>query len=178
LRLLKRGMTGKDLTFAIAALLLACYLFFFEDKNPLSASSEVRIITGFPEIVDGDSIKIKGERIRLVGIDAPEMGQYCQDAAKKRYPCGWLAKQHLEDLVQNRLVTCRWQELDRYDRILGVCQAGDDNLNQLMVEDGWAFSYYSSAYDYEQRLARDQKKGMWVWRVQQPQKWRREHPRP
>jgi len=103
------------------------------------------------------------------------MRQYCQSANTENIPCGILAKQHLEQLVQDRPVTCRWQELDRYDRILGHCQAGDDDLNRLMVENGWAFSYYSSAYDHEQKLARNQKRGMWVWKMQQPQNWRREN---
>jgi len=50
-------------------------------------------------------------------------------------------------------------------------------LNRLMVEHGWAVSYYSSAYDQEQKIARRQKIGMWRWKVQQPQQWRRENPR-
>jgi len=161
----------------IGIVILALYLVFFEDDNPLTASGEIKTISGWPEIVDGDSIKINGERIRLVGIDAPEMEQYCQDGDNDRIPCGVFAKQHLEKLIQNRLVTCRWQERDRYNRILGACQADRDNLNRLMVENGWAVSYYSSAYDNEQKLASFQKKGMWAWKMQQPQQWRREHPR-
>jgi len=177
LRLPKRRLRPLDVASAVGIFLLTCYLAFFEENEPLKPTGEVQTLSGWPEIVDGDSIKIKGVRVRLVGIDAPEMGQYCLDDAKKRHPCGIFAKKHLEKLIQNRPVTCRWQELDRYDRILGLCQAGDDNLNRLMVENGWAFSYYSSAYDNEQKLARSQKIGMWVWRVQQPQKWRRDHPR-
>jgi len=161
----------------IGVILLACYLAFFEENTPLKSNGEVQILSGWPEIIDGDSITIKGERIRLVGIDAPEIRQYCQDATNNPIPCGLFAKKHLEYLIQNRTVSCRWQTRDRYDRILGDCQADNDNLNRLMVENGWAFSYYSSAYDNEQKLARLKKRGMWGWKVQQPQQWRRENPR-
>ena len=37
-------------------------------------------ITGKPRVIDGDTIEIAGERIRLHGIDAPESKQTCTDA--------------------------------------------------------------------------------------------------
>jgi len=171
----KRRLTPFDVASAVGIILLGLYLAFFEEDTPLDLAHEVQIISGRAEIVDGDSLTINGERIRLAGIDAPEMRQFCQDEASGDMPCGRLAKQHLEELVHNRPVTCRWQTRDRYDRILGICQAGNDDLNRLMVEDGWALSYYSSAYNNEQKLARNKKRGMWRWKVQQPQQWRREH---
>jgi len=172
----KHRLKRLDVISLIGIILLALYLGFVDEEEPLLIfADETRTISGWAEVTDGDSLKIKGERIRLVGIDAPEMAQYCLDKAKNRQPCGILAKQHLQSLIQNRSVTCRWQERDRYDRILGICQAGNDDLNRLMVENGWAFSYYTSVYNHEQKLARSQKKGMWGWQVQQPQKWRQEN---
>jgi len=177
LSLSKSRLKRLDGVTLIGIALLALYLAWVEDEALVAPTGEVQILSGYAEITDGDSIKIKGERIRLVGIDAPETAQTCQDEHKKHHPCGRLATQHLVSLIKNRPVTCRWHERDRYNRILGACQAGNDDLNRLMVENGWAVSYYSSAYDNEQKLARRQKRGMWIWRVQQPQQWRREHPR-
>ncbi len=36
-------------------------------------------VTGKPRVVDGDTIEVAGERIRLHGIDAPEAKQTCAD---------------------------------------------------------------------------------------------------
>ena len=44
------------------------------------ASEASADITGKPRIIDGDTIEIAGERIRLHGIDAPESKQTCTDA--------------------------------------------------------------------------------------------------
>jgi len=177
LSLSKRRLKRLDMVSLIAILLLALYLGLVEDDSALMPNGEVNTLSGRAEITDGDSIKIKGERIRLVGIDAPETAQTCLDEQKKDHPCGRLATQYLASLINNRPVTCRWHERDRYNRILGACQADNDDLNKLMVENGWAVSYYSSAYANEQKLARRQKRGMWIWRVKPPQQWRRENPR-
>jgi hypothetical protein len=54
--------------------------------SPATAQS----ISGVAEVVDGDTISIRGrsERIRLYGVDTSEGQQICEDAAGKRYLCG------------------------------------------------------------------------------------------
>ena len=51
-----------------------------------SASSAADLI-GQASIIDGDTIEIHGQRVRLFGIDAPEHDQLCE-AAGSRYRCG------------------------------------------------------------------------------------------
>ena len=70
-------------------------------------SQEIKIITGSAIVTDGDSIKINNNRIRLVGIDAPEINQKC--IAKEyggEYPCGKWSKSALENFVEESYVTC------------------------------------------------------------------------
>src|SRR5258705_3346383 len=60
---------------------------------------ETRKIAGDAIVNDGDSITLKGERIRLRGIDAPEYNQTCLKAGTS-YPCGRRSRQALADLAK------------------------------------------------------------------------------
>ena len=70
-------------------------------------------ITGKPRVVDGDTIHINQTKIRLHGIDAPEMKHTCRTRKGKEKVCGVLAKQALERLVRGQDVTCKGDTRDR-----------------------------------------------------------------
>ncbi|MEQ9571373.1 MAG: thermonuclease family protein, partial [Nitratireductor sp.] len=60
---------------------------------------------GLASVGDGDSLTLAGRRIRLVGIDAPELQQSCRrDGAD--YACGRTARETLRALVGQRAVVC------------------------------------------------------------------------
>ena len=59
-------------------------------------------ISGLPRIIDGDTIAISGERIRLHGIDAPETSQSCLDVGGKRWDCGRQSTSVLTSLIAGR----------------------------------------------------------------------------
>ena len=86
---------------------------------PMSAAQAD--ITGKPRVVDGDTIHINQTKIRLHGIDAPEMKQTCRTSKGKEQMCGVLAKQALEKLVRGQDVTCKGDTRDRYKRLIAVC---------------------------------------------------------
>ncbi|WP_455475363.1 thermonuclease family protein [Bartonella sp. B17] len=131
-------------------------------------------IKGNASVIDGDSIVIHSVIIRLIGIDAPELHQFCGDT-RKQYPCGLEAKKYLKQLIANQLITCYWNKKDKYHRILATCKTKKiDNINAMMVRNGWAISYYN--YPKEEQEARRKKKGIWQSNFQQPQKWRKTHP--
>lgn len=131
-------------------------------------------ITGKPRVIDGDTIEIAGERIRLHGIDAPEMKQICKNQKGKDIPCGQLAKQALEKLVQGQDVICKGDTRDRYKRLLGVCYVWPFNINEQMVTDGWALAYrkYSRDYVKAETFAKARREGMWCGEFMPPWEWR------
>lgn len=127
---------------------------------------------GTPRVGDGDSLTIGGERIRLVGIDAPELRQSCLREGTE-YACGERAREALVDLVAGRTVVCEARERDRYGRLLATCRAGDTNLNRAMVEAGWAVAY--GDYGREEALAKEAGRGLWAGSFDPPSQWRRMH---
>ena len=77
-------------------------------------------ITGVPTVTDGDTLQIRGIKVRLYGVDAPESSQQCLRNSKV-YGCGREAAFALADLVRNRNVTCLRKDTDRYGRLVGAC---------------------------------------------------------
>lgn len=131
-----------------------------------------QMLAGNARVVDGDSIVIGGERVRLAGIDAPELAQTCMRDGTG-YACGRDARMALECLVAGGEVSCRHHERDRYGRVLGYCAAGGVDLNREMVRSGWAIAY--GDFDGAEREARQASRGIWAGAFDSPQEWRRQH---
>jgi endonuclease YncB( thermonuclease family) len=131
-------------------------------------------IIGPAKVIDGDTIKIRGARIRLHGIDAPESAQVCR-ANDKAYRCGTSATQALARRIGNRSVSCDERDRDRYGRIVAVCRAGDEDLNGWLVSEGLALAYrrYSTDYVDQEQTAREAKRGLWRGEFVKPWRWRK-----
>jgi len=132
------------------------------------------ILAGLASVIDGDTIEIKGQRIRLHGIDAPESRQSCKKG-KKSYRCGENATLALSRVIGSSAVQCEQRDIDRYRRIVAVCRVGKINLNRWMVRHGWAVAYRRYSLDYldEEKLAKSSKSGLWAGRFIAPSRWRR-----
>lgn len=117
----------------------------------------------FPQIVDGDTLKLDGTTYRINRIDAPEYGQKCRESGKGTWPCGKESVAKLEALVASGGLSCKPLEDDQFGRKVADCFAGDVNLGQAMVRAGyaWAFVRYSDKYVVEEQLARSEKIGIW-----------------
>lgn len=129
-------------------------------------------LEGPVRIVDGDSLVMHDIRIRLRGIDAPELAQTCSHGGTS-YPCGREAQAALARLVSGRPVICQTHGNDRYGRILARCMVGTTELNREMVQAGWALAY--GDYSAEERAARQARQGLWRGEFMRPQDWRRNH---
>ena len=129
-------------------------------------------LQGRARVVDGDSLEINGERVRLQGIDAPEYRQTCSNSGAE-IACGRQARDHLRQLVGGREVECLPFGTDRYDRTLAECSAGGISLNETMVRDGWAVAFGN--HHLLEAEARREKRGMWAFRFEEPSDWRKDH---
>jgi endonuclease YncB( thermonuclease family) len=130
------------------------------------------VLTGFATVVDGDTLHLDGERIRISGIDAPELHQSCERQGRP-YACGEVAKQALDDMLGGRPLTCRSSGRDRYNRRLATCEAGGIDIGAAMVSRGYAVAY--GHYSSEEAAARRQKLELWSGSFERPSEWRKEH---
>lgn len=130
-------------------------------------------LIGRASVIDGDTIEIHGQRIRLSGIDAPESAQQCE-ANGVDYRCGQKAAFALSDFLLGRIVDCQQTGRDRYLRIIAKCSANGVDVGDWMVSHGWAIAYrkYSSEYIATENDARDRKAGIWSGTFMNPDQWR------
>lgn len=141
-----------------------------------SRSGAQELIVGRPSVIDGDTLDIRGTRIRLSGVDAPESDQLCEDAAGGSYRCGKTSAFALADWIGARNVSCASEGQDQYGRTLARCRLGGADVGDWMVRHGHAVDYrrYSrGAYAAAEREARDGRRGVWAGRFTLPADWRR-----
>lgn len=125
-----------------------------------SAAMEV---TGSARVIDGDTLQLAGQKVRLFGIDAPELDQVC-DRGGRRWACGDAARAALVQIIGGRRLTCTVQDIDRYGRNVATCLAGGDDVAALMVRQGLALAYrrYSGRYVNAEAAARADRIGLWT----------------
>lgn len=129
---------------------------------------------GVADIIDGDTIKIHGQTVRLEGIDTPEPKQTCVGEGGKQVACGGMASSALGRVIGGQSVNCEVMGRDGFDRILGECSVNGESINAHMVREGWALAFvkYSRRFVSEEEQARAAKVGIWQWQFEKPWDWR------
>ena len=122
------------------------------------AEPRVRIL---PETIDGSTLSIfdgdtvvlpGGDRIRLLGIDAPET---FDARCERELMLGLRVRQRLAELLQGQAVTIERQFKDRFGRSLATIRLADDrDVGDVLVEEGLAVAYRPGRAASEERLAR------------------------
>jgi micrococcal nuclease len=142
------------------------------EKTPLQTNeSEKQTIKGdkakVTRVIDGDTIEIEtGEKVRYIGIDAPET-----NSPSKPIQCfGAQSKEKNKELVLGKEVILEKDvsEKDKYRRLLRYVWVDDILINELLVREGYAQSStyppdvkYQEKFLEAQRKAREENKGLW-----------------
>lgn len=132
------------------------YILLFTTFNCLSTQTKVI------RIIDGDTFETEsGEKVRLIGINAPEISDFY----------GLEAKRYLKKIVHNKVVDLQTDNIsnnkDRYQRLLRYVIIDGIDVNKKMVSDGFAFAYLkykfskSDLYQNAQIQAREMNLGIW-----------------
>lgn len=128
-------------------------------------------VRGAAKPIDGDSLFVGRDEVRLKGIDAPEGRQTCTREGAP-WDCGNAARDALRRLIGNDAVSCRVAERDKHGRLLAYCTAGGRDLNSGMVSSGFAVAY--GGFEREQGEARRGRRGVWAGEFENPRDWRHE----
>lgn len=125
---------------------------------------------------DGDSFRMGETRIRILGVDAPELAQQCDTAQGEQWPCGRVARDRMAALLASAPVDCQPDGTDQYGRVLASCSVQGRDLGATMVEEGLAIS--SGDYWREEAEAKKHGRGIWVGGFDTPRQWRQDNARP
>ena len=137
------------------SLILSSFLTIILFTFSSSFSSATNIAKGKAIIIDGDTIKIKNEKIRFGGIDTPERNQTGHEFSKKK----------LKEKIARNIVTCvREKNKDYWGRTVAECFVNGESISSFMVKNGYACDYvkYSKKkYAKDEEDAKTKKLGIW-----------------
>ncbi len=130
--------------------------------------------SGTIRVIDGDTLDVGDVRVRLHGIDAPEVGQTCQDARGRAWDCGTWASREVRARYQNAVANCDPVDRDAYGRVVAVCNVAGRDMGRLLVKDGvaTAFRKYSMAYDRDEQAAAAKGLGLHAGTFERPDAYR------
>lgn len=171
---------------AVLLFLLLAIIYVIQDKNLPVRQYDAETFVPTIKVHDGDTVSViihtKKEKVRLIGIDAPEIGQR---------PWGNKAKKYLETLLRSSEWKVRLEfdvdKRDKYGRFLAYAWTEKgEMINLLMVKSGQAVLYtippnikYSEELREAQKEARDMSLGIWSENglEERPSDYRKKHPR-
>ncbi|ELX2336634.1 thermonuclease family protein [Campylobacter upsaliensis] len=176
--LLKKILKAKKLSLSLVIIIIVLAISSFNQSFTtfLAQKNIEKELTGkVSKVIDGDTIELLAKtskenpynhiaklKIRLYGIDAPELKQAYGKEAKEL-----VLKQEVSLIIENK---------DKYDRFVGTLFLKGQDINKEMVKNGYAHAYesFSKKYLAEQADAKMFKLGLWQdERVMSPSEFRR-----
>lgn len=136
---------------------------------------------GSARVVDGDTLYVGGEKVRLFAVDAPEKGQSCSRADGRPYACGEASASALSEHLKGGTVRCEVRSRDQYGRNVAACKlvgaaspapvrqqqqqqsTSSNDIGNWLVSNGLAVAYKQYGKDYvaSEQVAAAQRRGIW-----------------
>ena len=93
------------------------------------------------------------------------------------YLCGDISTNRLKKNINNKFITCRYNNKDRYKRFIAECFKDKININAWMVRNGYAVAYrkYSKKFIADEVIAKKNKSGLWNGTFDMPWEWRKKN---
>lgn len=134
------------------------------------ASPAAADVTGSVRVVDGDTLRVGSETVRLHGIDAPEVKQTCKDPQGNIWTCGKRVRELAAARYHRQVANCEEIDRDRYGRMVAKCTVGGEDVGGWLVSQGLAFAFrkYSMDYDLIEKQAAVANRGLHGHEVQNP----------
>jgi|DewCreStandDraft_4_1066084.scaffolds.fasta_scaffold00167_6 micrococcal nuclease len=151
--------------FAVFALLIGS-LIYQKLKNP-PATSILKDQAKVSQVTDGDTIILAdGKKIRLIGIDAPEINFQIEESE-----CfATQAANLLKELIEGQIVSLEKdkENMDRYGRYLRYVYSDNVFINEFILRQGYAKAIlihpnakYWKEFEAAEKEAKEAKRGLW-----------------
>lgn len=85
-------------------------------------------------VVDGDTVHIQQEKIRILGIDAPELKGACPKESQKALE----AKQRLSQILNGSNIIIKRENRDKYGRTLATLTVENVDVGDILMREGLA----------------------------------------
>ena len=132
-------------------------------------------VDGPVRVIDGDTLDVGGVRVRLHGVDAPEIGQTCQTSQGETWECGIWVSREMRAQYQGSRARCTPVDKDRYGRVVAICRIGGVDIGRALVRRGMAIAFrkYSDGYVADERRAKRAGVGLHAGKFQRPSAYRK-----
>jgi endonuclease YncB( thermonuclease family) len=150
-----------------------------------TSAASAQSIVGRASVIDGDTLDIRGERVRILDIDAPESGQFCFKKTETldvgAWRCGQQAALALSDWIGQQTVTCeitKKEANELYKHWLARCAVAGQDVAEWLAANGWAVPDRDCKCDTTRdaaRRARAAQLGIWTSAFTLPWVWRKLH---
>jgi len=130
-------------------------------------------IEGPAQVIEGDTLQFADIRVRIYGIDAPDIRQTCVWKSKT-VRCGVLSRDALKDLIFGASVKCVKRSVLADKTVIATCTADDRDIGRNLVHTGWSLAdaRQSKRYIPVQEKSRKARRGLWRGPFVKPWDWK------